>query len=167
MNQLAYFHASAEHGLNRVEHLLKLIENAKDADDLLKSRFAPDMFTLAEQLSVAIGMTLRGAYPLAGRDAPDLGIMESVEKCRDGIAKARAGLEETKRMSPISQPIKAKAGEASPKLLPEAYVHQFVLPNLWFHVSMAYAIMRAEGLEVSKGDFDGVHYYPRGFAFEN
>ena len=46
------------------------------------------------------------------------------------------------------------------------YLHQFAIPNLWFHLSMAYAILRQAGADVGKADFDGLHSYPTGFAFD-
>ncbi len=39
------------------------------------------------------------------------------------------------------------------------------MPNFLFHLSMGFAVLRAGGLEIGKGDFDGLHEYPRGFRF--
>ena len=36
-----------------------------------------------------------------------------------------------------------------------SYVRDFVLPNVYFHLSMAYAILRHNGLDIGKGDFVG------------
>jgi hypothetical protein len=46
------------------------------------------------------------------------------------------------------------------------FIELYIIPNFLFHLSMAYAIARAEGIAVSKGDFDGFHSYPEGFCFE-
>jgi hypothetical protein len=46
------------------------------------------------------------------------------------------------------------------------YVSSFVLPNFFFHISMVYAIAKNNGVSVSKGDFDGIHQYPKGFSWE-
>ena len=35
----------------------------------------------------------------------------------------------------------------------EEYVREFSLPNFYFHLSMAYAILRMKGLDIGKGDF--------------
>jgi hypothetical protein len=37
------------------------------------------------------------------------------------------------------------------------------MPNFLFHASMAFAILRANGIEIGKADFDGLHDYPPGF----
>ena len=37
----------------------------------------------------------------------------------------------------------------------EDYVLQVVIPNVYFHIAMAYAILRHEGVEVGKMDFLG------------
>ena len=36
-----------------------------------------------------------------------------------------------------------------------SYLTSFVLPNLYFHISMAYAILRTNGVEVGKNDYLG------------
>jgi hypothetical protein len=46
------------------------------------------------------------------------------------------------------------------------YVSSFVLPNFFFHISMVYAIAKNNGVSVSKGDYDGIHQYPKGFSWE-
>jgi uncharacterized protein len=40
------------------------------------------------------------------------------------------------------------------------FLLQYGLPNFLFHVTTAYAILRAQGVPVGKGDFDGFHAYP-------
>jgi hypothetical protein len=48
--------------------------------------------------------------------------------------------------------------KASPRELTfpaPTYLHSFAIPNFYFHMTMAYAILRANGLEIGKGDFLG------------
>jgi hypothetical protein len=37
----------------------------------------------------------------------------------------------------------------------ERYLHQFVMPNFYFHVTTAYALLRHNGVELGKADFLG------------
>lgn len=46
------------------------------------------------------------------------------------------------------------------------YVFHFALPNLFFHLSNVYNILKQLGIDVSKGDFDGIHFYPPEFSWE-
>ena len=41
------------------------------------------------------------------------------------------------------------------KLTGETYLLQIVIPNIYFHVAMAYAILRANGVDLGKRDFIG------------
>jgi hypothetical protein len=52
-----------------------------------------------------------------------------------------------------------RAGEADLVQDGATYLHCFAIPNLWFHLGMAYAILRTEGLSIGKADFDGWHRY--------
>jgi len=43
------------------------------------------------------------------------------------------------------------------------FLHLFGMPNFIFHATMGFAVLRAEGLDIGKADFDGLHDYPAGF----
>ena len=47
------------------------------------------------------------------------------------------------------------------------FLHQYILPNFFFHISMLYAIAKLNGVVLSKADYDGYHAYPAGFSFVN
>ena len=40
------------------------------------------------------------------------------------------------------------------------FLHLYGLPNFFFHMNMAYANLRAQGMEIGKADYDGLHGYP-------
>ncbi|EOV1092755.1 DUF1993 family protein [Vibrio fluvialis] len=50
-------------------------------------------------------------------------------------------------------------------LAPFEFFHHYIVPNMLFHLSMVYAIARANGVALSKGDMDGLHRYSPGFSF--
>lgn len=144
---------SALHALDRAEALLAIAV----AHDLLAARLAPDMWTLRQQLFSAIGFSRRTVLPLQGtapdRVEPDL----TEDGLRAAIFAARAEIAASD--GPTPDRIAHLAGEATLDQSPEDYLGTFALPNLWFHLSMAYAILRAAGVEMGKADFDGLHAY--------
>jgi hypothetical protein len=154
------------HYLDRQRGLLARVEGR---EAMLLARLAPDMFTCGQQMATATGFALRIAFPLAGLavprlsdPAPDLaGLRLRVDEAEAALAAldpaAFAGAE-TRR-------IRHRAGFAELDQDGATYLHQFGMPNFLFHLSMAFAILRAEGLEIGKADFDGQHDYPHGFRF--
>jgi len=44
-------------------------------------------------------------------------------------------------------------------------VLSYAMPNFFFHLCMAYALLRAQGVPLGKPDFDGWHRYAPGFSF--
>jgi hypothetical protein len=55
--------------------------------------------------------------------------------------------------------IPEKAGAALVKLPAARFLHEFALPNFFFHLNMAYAIARMQGCALGKADYDGFHVY--------
>lgn len=51
------------------------------------------------------------------------------------------------------------AGEAEVHLSGNRFAHEYALPNFFFHLCMAYAILRHEDVPLGKADFDGFHLY--------
>ncbi|WP_295961007.1 DUF1993 family protein [Rhodoferax sp.] len=41
----------------------------------------------------------------------------------------------------------------------EAFLSQYALPNFFFHLTSAYALLRQQGVPLGKADFDGWHQY--------
>jgi hypothetical protein len=58
-----------------------------------------------------------------------------------------------------------KAGFNDISLPQSQFILSYIIPNFMFHMSMVYAIARKNGVDLSKGDFDGLHRYPTGFSF--
>lgn len=152
------------HYLDRADALL-----ARTGGDVLSARLAPDMFSAAEQFATAAGFALRATYPLVGRevpDFPDLGLN------REGLtARVQFAREHLNALSPNefedaeSRRVQHRAGFAELDQSGVEYLHLFAMPNFLFHLSMAFAILRQNGVEVGKADFDGLHDYPQGFRF--
>ena len=146
-----------------------LVERTAGREQVLAARLAPDMFTAAQQVATAAGFALRVAYQLAGREVPpsaDLGLDRIGLGRRIAVARtALAALDRTEFEGAASRRIRHRAGFAELDQSGGDYLHLFGMPNFMFHVSMTFAVLRAEGLEIGKADFDGLHDYPHGFRF--
>ncbi len=57
--------------------------------------------------------------------------------------------------------LESKAGNANVVLPASEFLLQYALPNFFFHLTSAYAILRKYGAAVGKAQFDGFHAYAR------
>ncbi len=133
-------------------------------DDLLAARLAPDMLPLETQIVIAANFTLRAAFPLAGEPVPPFG------EFAPGTAGLRAWLERClallRSLPPQrfadteSRVLESQAGDAQVRLPARQFLFQYALPNFFFHLGIAYAILRSQGVPLGKAQFDGFHAYP-------
>lgn len=155
-----------QHYLDRLENL---VEKLQGQEAMLGARLAPDMFTAGQQIATAVGFALRISYPLAGRMRPadsDLGLdrvglLRRIVVAREGLA----GLDPAEFVGAEARRIRHRAGFAELDQTGTEFLHLFGMPNFMFHFCMAFAVLRGQGLEIGKGDFDGLHDYPHGFRF--
>ncbi len=126
---------------------------------LIKFRLRPDMLPLSAQIQIASDMGKSMASRLAGADVPSFPDTESTfEELKARIAKTIAHI---KSFTPAqidgstNRDIAFKAGPNELKFKGAGYVTSWVLPNFYFHVTTAYAILRHCGVELGKRDFLG------------
>ena len=160
MDGVALVRASALHALDRAEALLTLGEAA----GLMEARLAPGMWGFREQIACAAGFARRAVLPLTGASVDEVEFPADAGGLRARIEAARAEVEAAGGAMPSK--VAHRAGFADLRQDPLDYAARFALPNLWFHLSMAYAILRANGVDVGKAAFDGLHAYPEGFSWE-
>lgn len=130
---------------------------------LLEARLAPDMLPLRAQVEVACGFVLRACAPLVGLAVPPfgefspslLGLQAMVHERLDFLAALDVAMFEGSELRRIG----FEAGRATLELPAAEFLQQFALPNFFFHMSCAYAILRQQGLPLGKQDFDGLHSY--------
>lgn len=155
--------------LHYLDRLDGLVGRTEGRDDVLDARLAPDMFGFAQQVATAASFTLRVAYPLAGRAVPKAsgaGMDRAGLMARTGAARAAlAGLSPEDFAGAEARAITHRAGFAELTQDGASFLHLFGMPNFLFHTGMAFAILRANGIEIGKADFDGQHDYPPGFRF--
>ncbi|MCU0901529.1 MAG: DUF1993 domain-containing protein [Cypionkella sp.] len=129
----------------------------------LEARIA-DSFSATQHFATATGFTLRIACPLAGRPVPDL---PTALAPRMAVARATLGAMKPAEFDGAEgRRISHRAGFTDLDQPARDFVFLYGLPNFFFHVTMGYATLRAAGVPLGKGDFDGFHGYPPDFHFD-
>lgn len=133
----------------------------KKIDDavLLNSRLAPDMFPLSRQVQIACDMVKGGGARLAGVEIPKFEDTETTtDQLKERIAKTIAFLETLDRAQidgSEQRQIKLQAGPMELEFIGSQYLNSWVYPNLHFHMTTTYNILRHNGVTVGKIDFLG------------
>ncbi len=126
---------------------------------LLQARLYPDMFPLVRQVQIATDIARRGLARLAGVESTSMedneaGFDDLIRRVEttltslEGFSAAQIDGTETK---PIELPIRGETLHFSG----QSFLLFFVLPNVYFHVTTAYDILRHNGVELGKRDFLG------------
>ena len=164
---ISMFQASVPAYLRMLSNAKVLLEKgaafcvAKKIDEsiLVNGRLAPDMFPLSRQVQIATDFAKGSTARLAGLEIPKYDDSEKtfaeliarIDKTMAFVNTVTAaqidGQEEREINLTIGgKPINFKG---------QPYLIHFVLPNFHFHLSMLYAILRHNGVDVGKGDFLG------------
>lgn len=153
------------HGLNALSAILDkaaVHAEAKKIDPavFINARLAPDMFALARQVQIVSDTAKGCAARLAGLEVPSYPDTETTfAELRARIAKTVAFLrsvDETKLTGCEERTITLKLRGQETKFSGKSYLLSFALPNFYFHVTAAYAILRHNGVEVGKIDYLGL-----------
>ena len=126
---------------------------------LLNARLAPDMYAFTRQVQIATDHAKGAPARLAGLEPPKFEDNEaSFADLKARLARVQAYLA---TLTPAQidgseeRKIVLKFGPREFEFVGLPYLTQFVLPNFYFHYSMAYAILRHNGVDVGKRDFVG------------
>lgn len=123
----------------------------------LNWRLAPDMFPLTRQVQFATEIPARALSRLAGVAVPGFPDTEQTfEELRARIARARAHINELPSAAMDADPekeIRVPMGREERTFTRIAYLQHFVLPNLYFHTTSSYLILRHLGVGIGKLDF--------------
>ncbi len=130
-----------------------------DPSVLIGTRLYPDMFPLSRQVQIASDVARRGAARLAGLEAPKMEDNETTfPQLIARLVNTTSYLEtltpdviDGSEEKSISLPV----GEQTMTFKGMPYLLYFVLPNVYFHVTTAYDILRHCGVELGKIDFLG------------
>ncbi|HVL55925.1 MAG TPA: DUF1993 domain-containing protein [Burkholderiaceae bacterium] len=129
-----------------------------DAAALLQARLFPDMFPLTRQVQIAADTAKYGVARLAGVSAPrDDDSEASIDELKARIARTLDFIGSVARdrfdgseNRPIEVPLRPQPVRFDDG---RTFLLQFTLPNFYFHVTTAYALLRHNGVELGKQDF--------------
>jgi uncharacterized protein len=143
--------------LGTLDHLVGRALDEGLTDEVLAAKLAEDMFPLELQFRVALNQVLLALNQVGGESAPlEEATYRSLAEVRERIGAVRARLDRSKPED------WAQAGSLIDLTLPngvrflmsaEEDIRDWILPNFYFHVTMAYALLRDRGLVIGKMDF--------------
>lgn len=129
-----------------------------DVEVLLQSRLAPDQFPLTRQIQIACDTAKLGVSRLTGKDAPSHPDTEkTLPELQERIASVVSYLEgvtEKDFAGVETKHITTPRWEGQ-YLTGAEYIQNHILPNIYFHVTTAYSILRHNGVEIGKKDYLG------------
>lgn len=137
-----------------------------DMEVLLNSRLAPDQFNFIRQVQIACDTAKLGAARLAGKDK-EAPVFEDSEKT---LPEVKARIEKTIGYLQSFKPEDFKGAEERHITQPRwegkymtgfEFAAQHALPNIYFHITTAYSILRHNGVEIGKKDYLGEMPYKK------
>ncbi len=136
----------------------KALAEGKDEATLMEARLAPDMRPLPAQFQMASDSAKNAIGRLAGIEAPAMPDTEASfadlqDRCRRTVAFIE-GVPPSALDGAAEREVVLKFGNGSGyRFTGGDYLTKFALPNFFFHITTAYAILRAQGVAVGKPDF--------------
>jgi hypothetical protein len=129
-----------------------------DSANYLGLRLAPDMLPFVRQIQIASDSAKGCMARLAGQEVPSWEDNESsfealrarVRKTIDYVASIPAASLEGSQTRQISVP--RRSGEPL-RFDGESFLKHYALPNFYFHVTTAYALLRHAGVDLGKADY--------------
>jgi hypothetical protein len=130
----------------------------KPEADLLEARLAPDMRPLPAQYQMASDTAKNAIGRLCGIEAPSMpdteaSLAELKERCEKTIAYVESIDPAAVAASEPREVVMRFPGGTGYSWTGRDYLTGFALPNFFFHVTTAYAILRAAGVGLGKPDF--------------
>jgi hypothetical protein len=125
----------------------------------LTMRLRPDMFAFPRQAQIFCDHAKNGAARLAGVEAPKFEDNEaSLDELKARVKKTLdvlAGLDAKAIDAGAEREIIIPLGQKKAKMIGANYLLHYALPNFYFHLTTAYAILRYAGVAIGKRDYMG------------
>ena len=150
--------------LDNLRHVLQkgeafAVEKGIEPEVLLQTRLIADMLPLVRQVQIATDMAKNGSFRLSGIDPPKFADDETT------FAQLHARIDRAIALIGELAPAQIDGSEARAITVPmragemhfdgQTYLLHYVIPNLFFHCTTAYAILREAGVPIGKLDFMG------------
>lgn len=164
---LSMYQVSIPRFLHALESLSAILTKAEayvdakkiDPSVLIGARLYPDMFPLSRQVQIACDVVKGGGARLAGVELPSFPDEEQTFPELLARVEKTAAFLKTLKPEQIDgseeRDITLKVGGHPLSFKGRDYLFLFVLPNLYFHITVAYSLLRHNGLEIGKADFLG------------
>ncbi len=164
---ISMYQASVPVFINKLENLSAILDKgAADAETrkidpsvFVNARIAPTMFSLSRQVQIACDTAKAGAARLAGIEPPAFEDSETTfPQLKERIAntiKFLQSIDAAKIDGSEDRKITYTQREKESNFIGQPYLLNYVLPNLYFHITTTYLILRNNGVEVGKRDFLG------------
>lgn len=164
---LSMYQASVPVFVRMLNNLAAILEKAEahakerkiEEAVLLNWRLAPDMFALTRQVQIATDFAKGTTARLAGADVPKYADDEtSFAALKQRIAKTLSFVEAFRQADidgSEDREITLAVGGREMHFKGQPYLVHFALPNFYFHVTTAYDLLRACGVQIGKMDFIG------------
>jgi hypothetical protein len=152
------------HSLRAMDAILQKAEAFCDARRvqpaaLLDDRLAADMLPFRVQIMIATDHAKGAAGRLAGQDLPKFEDNQTTfAELRARIMRTLEYIEsvpESAFADADGRTINVKAGPRELTFPAPQYLFSYAIPNFYFHLTTAYAILRHRGVEIGKRDFLG------------
>ena len=128
-----------------------------DSAVLLSARLAPDMLPLTRQVQIASDIAKNSVARLVAQDPPRFEDTETtIEQLRTRLARAIDYLKSVPANAlegSETRDIKLTAGERTLEFNGLEFLQRWAIPNVFFHVTTAYDILRHNGVGLGKTDF--------------
>ena len=122
-------------------------------------RLIADMLPFWRQVTIATDHAKGSCARLSGTEVPSYADTETtLAELKDRIARTIAfisSIPEAAFADAEGRTIMVKAGPRELSFPAPQYYSSYAIPNFFFHMTTAYAILRANGVDVGKGDFLG------------
>lgn len=165
-SEQAVFEMTAPQFVKSLKNLNVILEKASAFADhkkfemgvFLQSRLAPDMLDFTRQIQIACDSAKLGVARATGKSAPEHSDTEKT------LPELKARIESTIKYLETVKPSDFAGVEGRRVTTPRwegktlsgmEYLVHHTIPNFYFHLTTAYAILRSSGVEIGKKDFLG------------
>lgn len=157
---MSYAHSSQivfANMLGTLDHLVSKTQSAGMTDDVLGIRLTEDMFSLELQIRIALNQVLLAINQVTEKTVPLEKIpFRTLSDVRESISAVRSQIDQID-LGQWSKP-DAVVDLTLPNgvrfiMSSEEDIRDWIMPNFYFHVAIAYALLRSAGLEIGKMDF--------------